>query len=85
MATTFVNKTCEESILLDLKHLLAEAKQKIPVCLAIVGDPNDFLQTNKAGGCAFCGGLGHRLKDCPKLQQSHKQGTGKDFLVGADY
>ena len=30
VATTFINKNCEETILLDLKHLLLEAKQRIP-------------------------------------------------------
>ena len=39
IATTFINKNQSESILLDLKHLLQEAKQRIPpvltVCLAL--------------------------------------------------
>ena len=30
VATTFINKNVDESILLDLKHLLIEAKQRIP-------------------------------------------------------
>ena len=30
VATTFINKNCEETTLLDLKHLLMEAKQRIP-------------------------------------------------------
>lgn len=25
------------------------------------------------GGCSFCGGLGHRINDCPKLEQQRKQ------------
>jgi hypothetical protein len=87
VATTFVNKTNEESILLDLKHLLIEAKQKLPVCLAILEDPSDFVKSaGDVVGCAYCGGLGHRLKDCPKLQSvASKSGPSKDFSVGADY
>jgi hypothetical protein len=30
VATTFINKEVEESALLDLKHLLIEAKQRVP-------------------------------------------------------
>lgn len=30
VATTFINKDVEESALLDLKHLLIEAKQRVP-------------------------------------------------------
>lgn len=33
-ATTFINKSNEESVLLDLKHLLIEAKQNVPPFLA---------------------------------------------------
>ena len=35
VATTFINKNQEESILLDLKHLLIEAKQRIPPVLLV--------------------------------------------------
>merc|ERR1712071_588579 len=34
LATTFINKSNEESVLLDLKHLLIEAKQNVPPFLA---------------------------------------------------
>lgn len=34
IATTFINKTCSETVLLDLKHLLIEAKQRVPPVLA---------------------------------------------------
>ena len=33
-ATTFVNKSAEEPGLMDLKHLLIEAKQQVPPFLA---------------------------------------------------
>ncbi len=35
IATTFVNKNQSDSILLDLKHLLQEAKQRVPPCLMV--------------------------------------------------
>ena len=37
IATTFINKNQSESILLDLKHLLKEAKQRIPPVLQVSG------------------------------------------------
>ena len=35
IATSFINKNQSESILLDLKHLLKEAKQRIPPVLMV--------------------------------------------------
>ncbi|KAG5618720.1 hypothetical protein H5410_018544 [Solanum commersonii] len=61
-----------ETALLDLKHLLQEAKQRIPPVLAELNDPMDDVEaiTNASGvkGCAYCGGLGHRIRDCPQLE-----------------
>ena len=34
----------DESVLLDLKHLLIEAKQKIPPVLATLESQNDYLE-----------------------------------------
>ncbi|CAN6900119.1 unnamed protein product [Brassica oleracea] len=39
VATTFINKNQSETTLLDLKHLLQEAKQRIPPVLAELNDP----------------------------------------------
>ena len=39
IATTFINKNQSESILLDLKHLLQEAKQRIPPVLMVRAFP----------------------------------------------
>ena len=89
MATTFINKNCDETILLDLKHLLLEAKQRIPPVLATLEDPNDaggggaYDQTK---GCAFCGGLGHRVATCPKLEAHRMKqimGGDSDVLAGS--
>jgi len=40
VATTFINKNCAEAILLDLKYLLGEAKQRIPPVLLQLEDPD---------------------------------------------
>lgn len=70
LATTFVNKNCSEQILLDLKQLLKEAKQKMPQFLA------DLKDDSTGVGCAFCGGLGHRITDCPKLEANQRKEMG---------
>lgn len=71
IATTFINKGQSESVLLDLKHLLREAKQRVPPVLTTLDDPMEAMQAAAAAsgvrGCAYCGGLGHRITDCPKL------------------
>ena len=75
-----------ETILLDLKHLLKEAKQRVPPVLDALDDPMEALAEMQANsgikGCSFCGGLGHRIGDCPKLRSQAKtnaRGT-KDYL-----
>jgi ATP-dependent RNA helicase DDX41 len=85
VATTFINKNQEETILLDLKALLTEAGQKIPPFLESL-DFHKFHSTEIGGikGCAFCGGLGHRITECPKLDsQKNKQNAinSKDYLT----
>ncbi|DBA02055.1 TPA: hypothetical protein N0F65_000302 [Lagenidium giganteum] len=91
VATTFINKSVPESALLDLKHLLVEAKQTVPPVLRALEDPymdnpDGSGLTNATGtmGCSFCGGLGHRITDCPKLDaHSRKIGAGRrDYLAG---
>lgn len=78
IATTFINKNQNETTLLDLKHLLQEAKQRIPPVLAelnnSIGDYVDVAITNasRVKGCANCGGLGHRIGHCPKLEHQKR-------------
>ncbi|XP_056006567.1 probable ATP-dependent RNA helicase DDX41 [Ostrea edulis] len=91
-ATTFINKGVDEYILLDLKHLLREAKQKIPPFLANMQSENEkYLDLGGEVGCSYCGGLGHRIADCPKLeaiQTKQAQNIGRrDYLAhsSADY
>jgi hypothetical protein len=53
IATTFINRECVETTLLDLKHLLKEAKQKIPPVLETL---EDVAQGSVgAQGIAGCG------------------------------
>ncbi|KAI2803062.1 hypothetical protein RDWZM_001236 [Blomia tropicalis] len=87
IATTFINKSVDQSILLDLKHLLIEAKQKLPPFLAALeSDQEKYLEMGDGEkGCSYCGGLGHRITNCPKLEAiQSKQASNvgrKDFLA----
>ncbi|KAJ8960023.1 hypothetical protein NQ318_009460 [Aromia moschata] len=92
LATTFINKSNDESVLLDLKHLLMEAKQKVPPFLAeLCSESEKYLALGGEHGCSYCGGLGHRITDCPKLEAlQNKQASNigrRDYLANtaADY
>ena len=95
VATTFINKSCEETTLLDLKHLLKEAKQRIPPVLATLDDPaeaeaDESIDAGDGRGCKFCGGLGHRAATCPKLESQRMKAvlsasggsTGREKIGG---
>ncbi|XP_003384704.3 PREDICTED: probable ATP-dependent RNA helicase DDX41 [Amphimedon queenslandica] len=88
IATTFINKACEESVLRDLKALLMEAKQRVPPFLTAIDSLNDDLvDLGDDHGCAYCGGLGHRITDCPKLEAVQQKQAGtigrKDYLASS--
>ena len=92
LATTFINKSNEESVLLDLKHLLMESRQNVPPFLATLQSESEVdLDIGEDKGCSYCGGLGHRITQCPKLEAiQHKQVSAvgrKDYLSysAADY
>ncbi|EFJ42169.1 hypothetical protein VOLCADRAFT_77220 [Volvox carteri f. nagariensis] len=87
VATTFINtKQCSETILLDLKHLLREAKQRVPHFLLALDDPleaqAELEEKSGVKGCSYCGGLGHRVTNCPKLRSEDKAKVrgNKDFF-----
>jgi ATP-dependent RNA helicase DDX41 len=82
LATTFINRDCGDLILRDLKGLLREAGQRIPPLLLGLEDPTEVIATETAAltgqhGCIYCGGLGHRVNICPKLQTEKKNETRK--------
>merc|ERR1712032_986570 len=96
VATTFINKSCEETTLLDLKHLLVEAHQRVPPVLMIMDDPLERRrqEANAEGkegtgskGCSFCGGLGHSIIDCPKIDKDARRVASghKDAIAGGDW
>ncbi|CAH2041116.1 unnamed protein product, partial [Thlaspi arvense] len=92
IATTFINKNQSETTLLDLKHLLQEAKQRIPPVLAELNDPMDdvdaIISASGVKGCAYCGGLGHRIRDCPKLEHQKSQAIAssrRDYFGSGGY
>lgn len=89
LATTFINTRQAESTLLDLKHLLQEAHQKIPEFLHAIEDPMEYMdeleELSGTRGCIFCSGLGHRIKDCPHLGKQREKailGAGKKDPFG---
>ncbi|KAL2921760.1 DEAD-box ATP-dependent RNA helicase 35 [Bienertia sinuspersici] len=92
IATTFINRKQSETTLLDLKRLLQEAKQRIPPVLAELNDATEEKEavTSAGGveGCAYCGGLGHRIQNCPKLEHHKTQlfvNSRKDYFGGGGY
>ncbi|KAK7047802.1 DEAD-box ATP-dependent RNA helicase 35 [Paramarasmius palmivorus] len=72
IATTFVNMNTPEQTLLDLKYLLMEAGQKVPPFLATIEDPR-AAQGGSLKGCPVCGGLGHGISNCPKLEETQRR------------
>ena len=93
LATTLINKTTEQSVLLDLKHLLIEGKQEVPDFLDELAPETEHqhLDLGDSHGCTYCGGLGHRITECPKLEAvQNKQASNigrRDYLsnTAADY
>ncbi|KZT66838.1 DEAD-domain-containing protein [Daedalea quercina L-15889] len=72
IATTFVNMNTPEQTLLDLKYLLMEAGQKVPPFLQSIEDPR-AAQGGSLKGCPVCGGLGHGISNCPKLEDTQRR------------
>ncbi|KAF7634839.1 hypothetical protein Mgra_00005733 [Meloidogyne graminicola] len=82
IATTFINRKADISVLLDLKHLLIEAGQPLPAFLKQLAGEDEIKEKLSADilpkeenivddadkGCSYCSGLGHRITNCPKLE-----------------
>ena len=93
VATTFINKSVPETVLLDLKQLLLEAHQRVPNFLLYLQPPGGDVGGSSGGGasstseeCPYCGGLGHRLTDCPKYaaDQRARAKASRDFTFGSE-
>jgi ATP-dependent RNA helicase DDX41 len=68
LATTLICQEQSEVVLGDLKHLLVEAKQKVPAFLSSCEKSENQIEEDKelialtgVRGCSYCGGLGHRI------------------------
>jgi len=103
VATTMINNKVEENVLADLKHLLLEAGQRVPPFLASIQSAAESWAGAGASsgaapsgsglseGCSYCGGLGHRITACPKLESVQNKKAGevgkRDYLAdnAADY
>eukprot|EP01083_Nonionella_stella_P033154 90757_1 len=91
VATTFININVPEITLYDLLGLLIEAKQKIPPILQSIRKANgagQFDDVDGTIGCHYCGGLGHRIMQCPKLAAARKgknQGFVDDAMMLSGY
>lgn len=93
-ATTFVSSLDSPTVLADLVQLMVEAKQFVPQALYdLVPDMerDSMAAVEVAGvkGCAYCGGFGHRVADCPTLEAekmkalvSGRQESGERFNRG---
>ncbi|MCP9260205.1 ATP-dependent RNA helicase abstrakt [Dirofilaria immitis] len=87
MATTFINRRADMSVLQDLRALLLEAGQELPLFLRDMGgpeleQPNDSTNIDDKG-CAYCSGLGHRITNCPKLENVQTKAAA--YLSRLDY
>lgn len=79
VATTFLGPNCQETILLDLRGLLYEAHQHVPDFLVRIGGVSSY-----EGGCAYCGGLGHSILMCPKLESERRKQIGAASHAGGE-
>ena len=71
-ATTFIRASDSPTLIADLLQLLIEARQAVPPELyEIVPESGSHEMANSIAGirgCAYCGGLGHRVQECPALE-----------------
>lgn len=65
----FINKFCDEFVLLDLKYLLLEVKQKLFLVFVVLQVENEgYFDFGEERGCVYCGGFGYRIIECLKLE-----------------
>lgn len=73
LASSFITRDCHESLLLDLKYLLLEAKQHVPSVLLTIHDPRAAHAASGAiiQPCGYCGGPGHSIAECSKFRHDN--------------
>lgn len=88
-ATTFVSSLDSSLVLADLLQLMIEAKQKVPPGLyeLVPREANNILASVDVGGvkgCAYCGGFGHRVTECPVLESEKMKALVSGGNVGSE-
>lgn len=88
-ATTFVSTLDSPTLIGDLLQLLIEAKQRVPEALyEIVPEAATAgLAAADVGGvkgCAYCGGLSHRVQECPALEAEKMKALVAGTQTGAE-
>ena len=57
----------------------------ITIILLLLHKPFIYLFLSDDKGCSYCGGLGHRITECPKLEAIQQKQAGsigkKDYLA----
>lgn len=65
-------------------HPVVHTYTEAVLCICISVLMNVFFFTDERG-CSYCGGLGHRITDCPKLEaMQNKQASNigrRDYLA----
>ncbi|KIH54644.1 hypothetical protein ANCDUO_15210, partial [Ancylostoma duodenale] len=86
MATTFINRKADLSVMQDLKQLLVEAGQELPAFLRDLAGDTEEASTGHGDdkGCAYCSGLGHRITNCPKLAGINTKAAQNMARAGGD-
>lgn len=75
LATTFINKGCDQGALLDLKDILIQCGQSVPPFLKVIEDKDAQKLV-----CNYCGSNKHKLKYCLKLERKKlKELAGTEF------
>lgn len=88
-ATTFVSSLDSSLVLADLLQLMVEAGQKVPPGLyeLVPQEANNNLASVDVGGvkgCAYCGGFGHRVTECPVLESEKMKALVSGGSVGGE-
>jgi ATP-dependent RNA helicase DDX41 len=55
-----------------MKYVLNPDANRVPPFLQSIEDPR-VAQGGALKSCAVCGGLGHSIANCPKLEDTHRR------------